>query len=84
LEAFGNAPTIFNSNSSRFVNYLEMYFNFDGVLERAKIQDFMLEKSRVVLEQPNERNFLIYYYMLSGLDKDALNHFQLESIQKHK
>jgi myosin-1 len=44
----------------------------------------MLEKSRVILEQPNERNFLIFYYLLAGLDKESMAHFQLKGIQMHK
>lgn len=68
LEALGNAPTLANSNSSRFFNYFELKFNQDGVLSAAKINDFMLEKSRAVLDFPNERNFLIFYYLLAGLE----------------
>ncbi len=50
----------------------------------AKINDLMLEKSRVILESPNERNFLIFYYLLAGLDKESMNHLQLKGIQMHK
>lgn len=68
LSAFSNAPTLANSNSSRCINYFEIKFNQDGLIYAAKINDFMLEKSRVVQDFPNERNFLIFYYILAGLD----------------
>ena len=66
------------------MNYFELRFSENGVMESAKIYDFMLEKSRVILDSPNERNFLIFYYLLAGLDKESMEHFQLENIQKHQ
>ena len=51
---------------------------------KAKLNDFMLEKSRVALEFPHERNFLIFYYLLAGLDKNILESLKLKDIQKHK
>lgn len=84
LSVFGNAPTLANSNSSRFFNYFELKFNQDGVLYGAKINDFMLEKSRVLLDFPNERNFLIFYYLLSGLDVSMKEKLHLTDIQSHK
>ena len=44
----------------------------------------MLEKSRVTLDYPNERNFLIFYYLLAGLDKSTMEKFHLDEIQNHR
>ena len=44
----------------------------------------MLEKSRVTLDYPHERNFLIFYYLLAGLDKNTMEKFHLGDIQHHK
>ena len=84
LEPFGSAPTLFNSSSTRFAKYVEMRFASDGELEGAKLHELMLEKSRVVLDFPNERNFLVFYYMLAGLDRSLMDKLGLDDIQKHK
>ncbi|XP_027146586.1 myosin-IIIb isoform X1 [Larimichthys crocea] len=67
VEAFGNACTAINDNSSRFGKYLEMKFTPTGVVIGAKISEYLLEKSRVIKQATGEKNFHIFYYIYAGL-----------------
>ncbi|NXE10309.1 MYO3B protein, partial [Lophotis ruficrista] len=66
LEAFGNAQTVMNDNSSRFGKYIQLRFQKNTV-RGAKLSEYLLEKSRVVQQDTGERNFHIFYYMFAGL-----------------
>ncbi|XP_044889100.1 myosin-IIIb [Mauremys mutica] len=67
VEAFGNACTAINDNSSRFGKYLEMMFTPTGAVMGAKMSEYLLEKSRVIKQAVGEKNFHIFYYIYAGL-----------------
>ncbi|NXG39129.1 MYO3B protein, partial [Dromaius novaehollandiae] len=69
LEAFGNAQTVMNDNSSRFGKYIQLRFQKNTV-RGAKLSEYLLEKSRVVQQDTGERNFHIFYYMFAGLSSE--------------
>jgi myosin V len=66
LESFGNARTMRNDNSSRFGKFIEIQFTRSGRLVGAQIETYLLEKVRLVTQSPGERNYHIFYEMLSG------------------
>ncbi|XP_039522396.1 myosin-IIIa [Pimephales promelas] len=85
VEAFGNACTVINDNSSRFGKYLEMKFTCGGTVVGAQISDYLLEKSRVVHQAVGERNFHIFYYIYSGLaERKKLGHYKLSDSKTPK
>nr|XP_008196520.1 PREDICTED: myosin heavy chain, muscle isoform X11 [Tribolium castaneum] len=69
LEAFGNAKTVRNDNSSRFGKFIRIHFGPTGKLAGADIETYLLEKARVISQQSLERSYHIFYQMMSGAVK---------------
>ncbi|XP_032452635.1 myosin heavy chain, muscle isoform X18 [Nasonia vitripennis] len=69
LEAFGNAKTVRNDNSSRFGKFIRIHFGPSGKLAGADIETYLLEKARVISQQSLERSYHIFYQMMSGAVK---------------
>ncbi|KAG8440419.1 hypothetical protein GDO86_006247 [Hymenochirus boettgeri] len=80
LEAFGNAKTVRNNNSSRFGKYFEIQFSPGGEPDGGKISNFLLEKSRVVMRNPGERSFHIFYQMIEGASREQRESLGITSI----
>ncbi|EGD78782.1 myosin heavy chain [Salpingoeca rosetta] len=84
LEAFGNAKTVMNNNSSRFGKYLELRFDRSGAVQGATLSHYLLEKSRISFRNDGEQNFHIFYQLFAGLkDEGRLEHYGLAKPSDH-
>jgi myosin-1 len=80
LEAFGNAKTLRNNNSSRFGKYFELMFDSLGRPQGGVITNYLLEKSRIVKPGKGERNFHIFYQLLSGMPSKQAQAFKTSGL----
>ncbi|XP_063238781.1 myosin-IIIb-like [Bacillus rossius redtenbacheri] len=81
MEAFGNAKTGINANSSRFGKFLDLTMTRAGKVTGARVSVYLLEQSRVPQQAEGERNFHIFYYLYDGLDNEGrLSDFHLDPV----
>ncbi|XP_053341324.1 unconventional myosin-IXb isoform X1 [Clarias gariepinus] len=77
LEAFGNAKTPYNNNSSRFGKFIQVNFLEGGIVRGATIEKYLLEKCRLVSRKSSERNYHVFYYLLVGASQEEREEFKL-------
>ncbi|XP_069071785.1 unconventional myosin-IXb isoform X2 [Pleurodeles waltl] len=78
LEAFGNAKTAHNNNSSRFGKFIQVNYLENGIVRGAVVEKYLLEKSRLVSQEKNERNYHVFYYLLLGVSEEERREFHLK------
>ncbi|XP_041105440.1 myosin VIa isoform X1 [Polyodon spathula] len=84
LEAFGNAKTVRNNNSSRFGKFVEIHFNEKNSVVGGFVSHYLLEKSRICMQSKEERNYHIFYRLCAGASEDIRNKFHLNSPESFK
>ncbi|XP_033983031.1 myosin-9-like isoform X2 [Trematomus bernacchii] len=84
LEAFGNAKTVKNDNSSRFGKFIRINFDVNGYIVGANIETYLLEKSRAIRQAKDERTFHLFYYLLTGAGDKLREELLLESYNNYR
>uniref|UniRef100_A0A3B3V095 Myosin IXA n=1 Tax=Poecilia latipinna TaxID=48699 RepID=A0A3B3V095_9TELE len=83
LEAFGNAKTAHNNNSSRFGKFIQVNYQESGTVRGAYVEKYLLEKSRLVYQEHNERNYHVFYYLLAGSSEEERKAFHLKKPEEY-
>uniref|UniRef100_A0A8C5CY71 Myosin IXA n=1 Tax=Gadus morhua TaxID=8049 RepID=A0A8C5CY71_GADMO len=83
LEAFGNAKTAHNNNSSRFGKFIQVNYQESGTVRGAYVEKYLLEKSRLVYQEHNERNYHVFYYLLAGVSEEERTAFHLRKPEEY-
>merc|ERR1719495_2054151 len=83
LEAFGNAKTVKNDNSSRFGKFIRINFDASGYIAGANIETYLLEKARIIRQAPDERTFHIFYQLLKGCSKEFKSQLLLDDAKNY-
>ncbi|KAL9823994.1 unconventional myosin-IXb, partial [Geothlypis trichas] len=77
-QAFGNAKTAHNNNSSRFGKFIQVNYLENGIVRGAVVEKYLLEKSRLVSQEKDERNYHVFYYLLLGVNEEERKEFHLK------
>ncbi|EPB69213.1 myosin head [Ancylostoma ceylanicum] len=84
LQAFGNAVTLQNNNSSRFGKFIKINYRENGMVSGANVEIYLLEKSRIISQAKGERNYHVFYYLLEGASEaERAKYFLLKPQDYH-
>uniref|UniRef100_A0A8B9CWL2 Myosin X n=1 Tax=Anser brachyrhynchus TaxID=132585 RepID=A0A8B9CWL2_9AVES len=84
LEAFGNAKTVYNNNSSRFGKFIQLHFSQHGHIQGGREVLYLLEPNRVVHQNPGERNYHIFYALLAGVSGEMKESLSLSEPETYR
>lgn len=84
LEAFGNAKTLRNNNSSRFGRFMQLVLAKGGGIVNGTVKGFLLEKVRVIQQSPQERSYHIFYQFLKGATPEERKLYRLRDVSEYR
>eukprot|EP00922_Rhytidocystis_sp_ex-Travisia-forbesii_P048908 GHVS01072820.1.p1 GENE.GHVS01072820.1~~GHVS01072820.1.p1 ORF type:complete len:827 (-),score=100.82 GHVS01072820.1:234-2714(-) len=83
LEAFGNAKTLRNNNSSRFGRFMQLSVGKEGGIHYGSVLAFLLEKSRILTQENGERSYHVFYQLIKGADAATKKKFALGDVNSY-